>query len=99
MELLTLRLTRGGVLFGAVVLVITALLNTAPQAMVNTAPRTAVARLDAGNGSDRFDVPKTGYLVTPADCWVSGDLVGDGNPTQVYADLCSPSAAPQAEAL
>lgn len=91
MALLTLRFTRGAVLLGALVLVTTAVLNTAPPA--------AGAQLDGGNGSGMFDVPKTGHLVTPADCWVTGDLVGDGNPTQVYAALCSPLTVRRAETL
>ncbi len=43
-------------------------------------------------------VATTGEASTP-DCWVTGDLAGDGDPMQVYTALCSPTASvPHAEA-
>ena len=84
MPRVTLRFIRGAFLLGAMAIVTTAAMNTVPPA--------ASQQLYSGSESGASNVAKTGRLVAQSDCSVTGDLVGDANPAQVYATLCHPGA-------
>ena len=63
--------------------------------LVLVAPRVSSAPVEAAPST--LSVPAESLSTVPgpqsSTCWISGDLVGDANPAQVYARICG--ASPQ----